>query len=100
MNGLNLVLSDQATDDITVLGLHVADESLIEADEFIDFIHAHCEELCANPELGHNRSKDRDGLRWFQAKPYLIHYRHTPETVEIIRILNSFQANEASLTDK
>jgi len=86
-----LTISKQANQDLTEIWLYIANDSPQTADSFLDTILEQCQSLCFSPELGRNRDELFPGVRSFPLKRYIIYYRTTENSVEIIRVLSGYR---------
>ncbi len=91
MNKCALIISDQATDDLSDIWLYIATDHPNTADRFIELLHEKCLLLCEDPEIGRRRDEILPGLRSFPVKRYIIFYRSQPDRVEIIRVLSGYR---------
>jgi toxin ParE1/3/4 len=90
-----LIIADQAREDLIEIWLYIASDSIMGADKFIDFLYEKCTSLCSTPEIGRKREELLPGLRCLSAKRYLIFYRIKQNSIEIIRILSGYQDIES-----
>jgi toxin ParE1/3/4 len=71
--------------------LYIAADSPSAADKFIDHVYEQCGTLCSSPEIGRNRDELIPGIRSLPVKRYLVFYRVTDGTIEIVRILSGYR---------
>jgi len=90
-----LIIADQAIEDLMEIWLYIASDSIRGADKFIDFLYEKCTNLCSTPEIGRKRDELLPGLRCLPAKRYLIFYRIKHDSIEIIRILSGYRDIES-----
>ncbi|MEI7590491.1 MAG: type II toxin-antitoxin system RelE/ParE family toxin [Deltaproteobacteria bacterium] len=90
-----LIIADQAREDLIEIWLYIASDSIMGADKFIDFLYEKCTSLCSTPEIGRKREELLPGLRCLSAKRYLIFYRIKQNSIEIIRILSGYRDIES-----
>ena len=90
-----LIVADQAREDLMEIWLYIASDSIRSADKFIDFLYEICTNLCSTPEIGRKRDELLPGLRCLPAKRYLIFYRIKRDSIEIIRILSGYRDIES-----
>jgi toxin ParE1/3/4 len=90
-----LIIADQAREDLMDIWLYIASDSIRGADQFIDFLYEKCAILCSTPEIGRKRNELLFGLRCLPAKRYLIFYRIKDDSIEIIRILSGYRDIES-----
>jgi toxin ParE1/3/4 len=85
------LLSQQAKDDLVEIWLYIAADSPSAADKFIEYVHEQCGRLCSSPEIGRRRDELIAGIRSLPVKRYLVFYRVTNDTIEIVRILSGYR---------
>jgi toxin ParE1/3/4 len=90
-----LIIADQAREDLMEIWLYIASDSIRGADKFIDFIYETCTKLCSAPEIGRKRDELLSGLRCLPVKRYLIFYRIKKDFIEIVRILCAYRDIES-----
>lgn len=91
MNNLLLLISDQAHEDLTEIWLYIANDSTAAADNFIDLLFTQCRLLCVNPQIGRLREDLLPSVRSLAFRRYLIFYRQTSTSLEVIRILSAYR---------
>ena len=62
-----LIIADQAIEDLMEIWLYIASDSIRGADKFIDFLYEKCMDLCSAPEIGRKRDELLPGLRCLPA---------------------------------
>lgn len=97
MNRLELILSDQAREDLTEIWLYIAAASAANADRFLDLLFEKCHALCDHPEMGRPRDELLPGIRSFPVYRYVIFYRIDNDRIEIVRILSGYRDVESIL---
>ena len=75
MSSNELIVSDQAQEDLTEIWLYIAADSPTAADSFLDLILEKCSLLCQTPQMGRSREELLSGLRSFPCKRYVVFYR-------------------------
>jgi toxin ParE1/3/4 len=90
-----LIIADQAREDLMEIWLYIASDSISSADKFIDFLYEKCANLCSSPEVGRKRDELFPSLRCLPVKRYLIFYRIKQNAIEIIRILSAYRDIES-----
>jgi toxin ParE1/3/4 len=95
MKKYQLIIADQAKEDMMEIWLYIASDSIRGADNFIDFLYEKCTNLCSMPEIGKKRDELLSGLRCLPANRYLIFYRIRHDSIEIIRILSGYRDIES-----
>jgi toxin ParE1/3/4 len=83
-----LRISPRARDDLIEIWSYIADDSVTNADAFIDRLYETVESLGRNPGLGRHREEFALGIQSFPFGRYLIFYRALTNSVEIIRVLH------------
>jgi toxin ParE1/3/4 len=91
MKRLELVLAEQAIDDLMDIWLYIATDSIRNADHFIDFLYEKCSDLCETPNIGRKRLELLPGIRSLPVKRYIVFYRVTDKAVEIARIVSGYR---------
>lgn len=79
--------SSAASQDLTQVMLHIAENNSTAALKWIDKIESKCLLIAQNPELGELRPEFGDCVRSFAAGRYVIFYRIVDENAEILRVL-------------
>lgn len=87
------VLSSSAADDLQNIAEYIRDAAGDEiAARMIRQIREKCRLIAKNPgEIGTSRDELLEGLRSFVVSPYVLFFRYTDSTVEIIRVLHERQ---------
>ena len=83
-----LVRTRQAEEDLIEIWTFIAQDDMAAADRLVDRIDDVCRHLAENPELGPPRPDLRPELRYISVARYLILYRITPKSVEIVRVVH------------
>ncbi|MBU0763337.1 MAG: type II toxin-antitoxin system RelE/ParE family toxin [Bacteroidetes bacterium] len=91
MKKYQLLISEQATHDLTDIWLYIANDSPQTADNFLDTILEQCRLFCSSPEIGRQRDELLPGIRSFPIKRYIIFYRVTIDAIEVVRILSGYR---------
>ena len=86
-----LIIAQQAKDDLVEIWLYIAADSPSTADMFIDYVYEQCKHLCTSPEIGRTRDELLPGMRSLPVKRYLVFYRVTNDAIEIARILSGYR---------
>lgn len=95
MKPYELLISEQAQQDLTEIWLYIANDSPDTADKFLDFILGKCQSLCSSPLMGRTRDELLPGIRSLPVNRYIIYYRVTEITVEIIRFLSGYRDTDS-----
>lgn len=84
-----LKLSPEAASDIREIWAYVAQDSIQAARSVRLQIFDACQRIAQNPGIGHRREDltDKPVLFW-PVRSYLIIYRGTPKSAEIVRVLH------------
>ena len=91
MSRLRLVISNSARADLTDIWAYIAEDSLGDADGFVDMLREKCEMLADSPELGRRRDDLTPGLRSFPVRRYQIFYRIAEREIQIVRVLSGYR---------
>lgn len=81
-------LLPQAEADITEIALYIAYDNKAAAHHWTETIFRQCERLAGLPELGVARDDVRPGLRMMPTGKYIVLYRKSGDSVEIVRVLD------------
>ncbi len=88
MTRLSVKLTARAEDDIIDIWFSIAQDSLINADRFVDALNERIGALSDYPERGAARPEIGKGVRLLVEGNYLILYRIKPPGVEIVRVVH------------
>ena len=91
MTKYELIIAEQAIDDLMDIWLYIASDSIRNADHFTDYLYKKCCALCDTPEIGRERPELLPGIRCLPVKRYLVFYRVTEEAIEIARIVSGYR---------
>lgn len=91
MKKRELIIAEQAIDDLADIWLYIATDSISNADLFIDFLHEKCSTLCETPNIGRRRPELLPDIRCLPVKRYLIFYRVTDKAIEIARVVSGYR---------
>ena len=81
-------ISPRARSDLTEIWSYIADDSISNADAFIDKLHEAVKALASQPGVGRRREELAPGILSFPFGRYVIFYRTNRDTIEIVRILH------------
>ena len=95
MKQFQLILSEQAKEDLVEIWLYISVDLPVSADRFIDYIYEKCGLLIESPEIGVKREELIPGIRCLSVQRYLIFYRITEHNVEIVRVLSAYRDIES-----
>lgn len=84
-----LIVSPQAEPDLLDIWLHIANDSPINADHFLDHINEQAQNLVEFPKAGKLRPELAQALRCFPIERYLLFYREQGSTIELVRVLHA-----------
>ncbi len=87
-------------DDLAEIWDYIADDSIEQADAFIDRIDAVLHALAGQPMMGRVRDELVPGLRSFPIGRYVIFYESLPDGVAIVRVLHSARDIDAGFESK
>jgi toxin ParE1/3/4 len=82
-------ISPRATSDLIEIWSYIADDSVANADAFIDRLYETIQLLAHNPGSGRHREELAPGIQSLPFGRYIIFYRAVPGTIEIVRVLHS-----------
>ena len=85
---LSVIRTARAEDDLIAIWLRVARDNQVAADRLLDRIEARWRQLAAQPFSGAARDDILTGIRQLTTGNYLIFYRVSRDTVEIVRVLD------------
>jgi toxin ParE1/3/4 len=83
-----LRISPRARSDLIEIWSYIADDSVKNADAFIDKLHETMQLLAGKPGSGRHREELAPGMQSFPFGRYVIFYRVVSEAVEIVRVLH------------
>ena len=84
-----LYLSDEAVSDLEEIWTFIAQDSIRNADGFIDQLYKKCLEISELKSIGRRRDELSQGLVSIAHKKYVIFFIHENDRIEIVRILRS-----------
>lgn len=87
-------------DDLAEIWDYIADDSIQQADAFIDRIDAAFHALAGQPMMGRARDELVAGLRSFPIGRYVIFYEPLPDGVAIVRVLHGARDIDAGFESK
>ncbi|MEO8631634.1 MAG: type II toxin-antitoxin system RelE/ParE family toxin, partial [Betaproteobacteria bacterium] len=85
----------RALDDLSEIWIFIADDSVAQADSFIDSIDAQLRTLATQPLMGRARDELAPNLRSMPIGRYVIFYEALPDGIVIARVLHSARDVEA-----
>ncbi len=93
MNNLNLIITEQAYNDINLIVDYIAKDNNKVAKKFLEFLIKSCRTLTKFPNLGKKRPdfSYKNTLFYIIKKRYIIAYKTQQENLYILRVLSSYQ---------
>jgi toxin ParE1/3/4 len=83
-----LRITPRATLDLIEIWSYIADDSVENADIFVDQLNEAMQKLCHHPGMGRQREELAPRLRSFPYQRYVIFYRADSNALEIVRVLH------------
>ncbi|MHB8502605.1 MAG: type II toxin-antitoxin system RelE/ParE family toxin [Candidatus Acidiferrales bacterium] len=83
-----LRISPRASADLIEIWSYIADDSVANADVFIDKLNETMQLLARQPGSGRRREELAPGIQGFSFGRYIIFYRVLTSAVEIVRVLH------------
>jgi len=84
-----LRISPRASSDLIEIWIYIADDSVANADAFIDKLYQAIQALGRQPGSGRHREELAPGIQSFLFGRYIIFYRAVTSGIEIVRVLHS-----------
>jgi toxin ParE1/3/4 len=81
-------ISPRASSDLTEIWSHIADDSIANADAFIDKLYDTIQLLANQSGSGRRREELAPGILSFPFGRYVIFYRASQDAIEIVRVLH------------
>jgi toxin ParE1/3/4 len=81
-------ISPRATSDLTEIWNYIADDSVTNADAFVDKLDETIRVLANQPGSGRRREELAPGILSFPFGRYMIFYRTSQDAIEIVRVLH------------
>ncbi len=81
-------ISPRASSDLTEIWSYIADDSVANADGFIDKLHDAIQALAKQPRSGRRREELAPGILSIPFGRYIIFYRASQDAIEIVRVLH------------
>lgn len=93
MNKLNLIITEQAYNDLDLISDYIAKDNNEAAKKFLGILIENCRTLSLFPNLGIKRPdfSYKDVLFYVVKKRYVIIYRIENENLYIMRVLTAYQ---------
>lgn len=83
-----LRISPRAREDLIEIWSYIADDSVTNADAFIEKLYEAIEGLGRHPGSGRHREELAPGIQSFPFGRYIIFYRAVTNSIEIVRVLH------------
>ncbi len=83
-----LRISPRANSDLIEIWSYIADDSVANADAFIDRLYETLQALARQPGSGRHREELAPGIQSFPFARYIIFYRAVAGAIEIVRVLH------------
>jgi toxin ParE1/3/4 len=81
-------ISPRASEDLTEIWSYIADDSVANADAFIDKLYETMDVLSRQPGAGRHREELASGMQSFPFGRYIIFHRAVTSGIEIVRVLH------------
>ena len=82
-------ISPRAKSDLTEIWNYIADDSVVNADAFIDRLYETIKVLANQSGAGRRREELAPGILSFPFGRYVLFYRANKDAIEIVRVLHS-----------
>ena len=83
-----LRISPRASEDLIEIWSYIAEDSVANADAFIDKMYETIQFLADKPGLGRHREELAPGIQSFPFGRYIIFYRVVAGAIEVVRVLH------------
>lgn len=83
-----LRISPRASEDLIEIWSYIADDSVANADAFIDKLYETMQVLSRQPGSRRHREELASGIRSFPFGRYIVFYRAVTSGIEIVRVLH------------
>ena len=80
-----------AEQDLLGIWSFIAKDNPDAADRFLDLIGEKCELLADSPEMGRRRDDLAPSLRSFPVGRYIIFYRPSERSIQVVRVLSAYR---------
>jgi len=90
-----LTISPEAHQDLLDIWLYIAEDSTINADHFLDKLHAKATNLTEHTEMGIDRPELAKDLRSFPVDRYVLYYRPVIGGIELVRVLHGSRDSQS-----
>ena len=85
----NIFWRPEAENDLLEIWLFIAEDSLQNADQYIDHIKTRCVNLSEFPDIGRSREELAPGIQSFPIDNYILFYKIMDDGIDIVRVLNA-----------
>jgi toxin ParE1/3/4 len=93
----HLHVSSRAYLDLIEIWNYIADDSVENADTFVDQLNEVIQNLCRHPRMGRRREELAPTIRSFPYQRYIIYYRIEPDALVIVRVLHGARDVESGI---
>ena len=90
-----LIISPEANQDLLDIWLYIAEDSVTNADRFLDKLHVKAINLSEFTEMGIDRPELSKGLKSFPVDRYMLFYRPVKTGVELVRVLHGSRDSQS-----
>lgn len=90
-----LIISAEAEGDLLDIWLYIAEDSPVNADQFLDKLNDKTLKPCEFSEIGIDRPELGKDLKSFPVDRYLLYYRVIATGIELVRILHGTRDSRA-----
>jgi toxin ParE1/3/4 len=84
-----VTLRPLARDDILDIWAYIADDSLTQADRWVDRLDVQCALWATQPLIGRGRNELAPGIRSIPFGRYVVFFEPLPDGIDIVRVLHS-----------
>lgn len=82
-----VIKSPEAEEDLIDIWLYIAEDSLVNADRFLDRLGGMAQKLADAPGMGKERPELAPALKSFPMEDYVLFYRVMLDGIELVRVL-------------
>lgn len=93
----HLFVTPRANLDLIEIWNYIADDSVENADAFLDQLTEAIQNLCRHPRMGRRREELAPAIRSFPYQRYVIYYRIEPDALVIVRVLHGARDVESGI---
>lgn len=90
----------QAEDDILEIWAYIAEDSMADADRWIDGLDAHLHLWATQPSIGRSRDELVAGLRSMAYGRYVVFYEALDDGIDVVRVLHGAQDIDAQFREQ